>query len=353
MYFSRAGACNHKMFSLPWTSPPPQPPPPCTSDNKQKALYLDYTYVPTLVDSPALDVSVEHEWNSTSDMKDFGKNGVYAAQPFGTKDGVGGYFGSQVFGAAGNDGALLFSIWDHSGRDEAAVAACMQAGGPNVTWCQTQHAFPLSNTCKRHCLDCGLHPGWTNTTGVQCSLQQVGIADGDVLRFRLRRTSASATLPDPLGMGMPPYRGSEWELTVQHTRVARSWRGHQRRGGAGGAHAGADRAPSTPLALGSTPAARLAPSATPMVLGTVFFQETFEGVSRLGAFHEHIGCTPCDAFYESEIRRGPWVAAPQPRNATVGFERKNFTCALFDVELLSDGAQFRTGPGTGPPSTTG
>ena len=246
--------------------------PPCTADTKQKALYLTYTFSPPLQHSPALDIAVEHEWNSTADLKRWGRNGVFAAQPFGMRDGPGGYFGSQVFGAVDQDGGLLLSIWDRL-WPSADVPRCMAAGGPNETWCEHQHAFPLSPSCRRHCLDCGLHPGWHNTTGVQCSLP-MRIVDGAAVRFRLWRSAARARLPDPLGMGLPPYSGSKWQLTVEQPSAA------------------------------SSPPAQL--------VGEVFLEETYEGVSRFGAFHEHIGCVPCAAFYESEVRRGPWVRAPQP-----------------------------------------
>jgi hypothetical protein len=87
----------------------------------------------------------------------------------------------------------------------------------------------------------------------------------------------------------------------------------------------------------------------------LFWQETPGGITRFGAFHEHIGCTPCDAFYESEVRRGPWVAAPIARAVrSISFARPNCTCQEFDVSTLEvDGmaaAQFRTGPGTRPPA---
>ena len=92
---------------------------------------------------------------------------------------------------------------------------------------------------------------------------------------------------------------------------------------------------------------------TTIEVGRVFLEDTFEGVSRLGAFHEHIGCTPCNAFFESEIRRGPWVDQPLPRAVNaISFKRNNCSCQLFDVDMLTiDGipaAQFRTGPGSGP-----
>ena len=64
---------------------------PCTGATKQKALYLHYDFEPSLSASPALDIAVEHEWNSTSDLMRYGKRGVFAAQPIGTHDGLGGY----------------------------------------------------------------------------------------------------------------------------------------------------------------------------------------------------------------------------------------------------------------------
>ena len=57
--------------------------PPCTHANKQVALYLDYLFEPSLATSPATDISIDHIWNSTSDMRRFGHNGVFAAQPIG------------------------------------------------------------------------------------------------------------------------------------------------------------------------------------------------------------------------------------------------------------------------------
>ena len=183
--------------------------PPCNGTNKQKAMYLNYDLEPSLQDSPATDISVDHIWNSTAALRRYGHNGVYAAQPIHTKD-VSGYFGSQV---TSSGGALLFSIWDEGvKRTDEEVTACLKAGGPNVTWCTHKHAFPLSDSCRRHCLDCGLHPGWHNTTGTQCSLP-LDVAEGTRVRFRLHRTANASTLIDPTGFGLT-YSGSEWELTA-------------------------------------------------------------------------------------------------------------------------------------------
>ena len=188
------------------------PPPPCTHLNKQVALYLDYTFTPSLAAAPATDISVDHVWNSTSDMRRFGSNGVYAAQPIGFADGPGGYFGSQA-DADPRNGGLLFSIWDKGRKHGEQPGGYPCAKAPNATWCGHRHSFPLSANCKRHCLDCGLHPGWHNTTGTQCGLSLELTGGQAHLRFRLVRTANNSVLRNPLGMGLT-YYGSEWTLTA-------------------------------------------------------------------------------------------------------------------------------------------
>jgi hypothetical protein len=192
-------------------------PPACTGANKQKALYLEYTFEPPLSAEPATDISVEHVYNSTQHLKAYGKNGVFASQPIHTADGPSGYFGSQV---VPEEGTLLFSLWDAPSGNKhpnASVLARCDSGvaGPNRTWCLHKHSFPLSPNCHRHCLDCGLHPGWHNTSGTQCSVKlPEGIADGESFRFRLHRTApygVELAPPAADGCGLT-YTGSTWQL---------------------------------------------------------------------------------------------------------------------------------------------
>ena len=130
--------------------------------------------------------------------------------------------------------------------------------------------------------------------------------EGDVITFRIFRTAANTSLT-PLGMpGGLTYRGSEW-----------------------------------------TVAATVAPRNLTVTVGSMFFEDTFEGIGRFGAFHEHIGCTPCAAFYESETRRGPWIA--DGRVATIGFTplKPSVECQLYRVSVIGVAASIATGPGTG------
>ena len=90
----------------------------------------------------------------------------------------------------------------------------------------------------------------------------------------------------------------------------------------------------------------------PVVVGRQFWEGTFTGITSIGTFHEHIGCIPCDAFYESEIRRGPWIHAPVSREANVSYVNHTGPyCKLHSVEVIQrpdgtgEAAQIRTGPG--------
>ena len=284
--------------------------PPCTHSNKQTALYLDYDLEPSLKASPAVDVSIEHIWNSTADMRRYGKNGVFAAQPVGFANGLGGYFGSQA-DADPSSGGLIFSIWDSGRKNGSASYPCSAA--PNKTWCSRVHTFPLTSNCRRHCLDCGLHPGWKNTTGTQCNVPMELVEGRAHLKFRLYRSANTSVLRNPLGMGLH-YIGSEWTLEASNATSGKMW-----------------------------------------TVGKMFFEDLHSGIIRFGAFHEHIGCTPCSAFYESEIRVGPYdvkTATGAQRNVEhIRFQRKNVSCELYNVNIsLTKGipsAQFFTGPGTG------
>ena len=99
-------------------------------------------------------------------------------------------------------------------------------------------------------------------------------------------------------------------------------------------------------------------NAAAQVVGRMFWENTFAGIDRFGAFHEHIGCTPCDAFFESEVRRGPWTgpADALPRQVrSIGFKPPTAaSCQLFDVEVANatggamPQATIKTGPATGP-----
>ncbi len=65
----------------------------------------------------------------------------------------------------------------------------------------------------------------------------------------------------------------------------------------------------------------------------MFLEDTFQELIRFGAFHEHIGCTVCDAFYEVEVRFGPIIHFPGPGHTEkyIGFSRIDVKCELYGV----------------------
>lgn len=148
---------------------------------------------------------------------------------------------------------------------------------------------------------------------------KVTINDGDSFEFRLFKTSNASTQHNPAGLGKD-YKGSEWSLTATKTS------------------ANSDQAKEV------------------YTVGSMFFEDGYSGVTRMGGFHEHIGCTQCSAFTESEVRRGPWVSAPVARAVkSISFKRPNCSCQLFDVEPIPPASptdipavRISTGPGTGP-----
>lgn len=96
------------------------------------------------------------------------------------------------------------------------------------------------------------------------------------------------------------------------------------------------------------------------VLGRVLLEgdTANEGIDRWRNFHEHIGCTPCDAFYEKTTVQGPSILQPEgvhriKRGFVQGIPSK-FTCRLHREVARDDGLtiQMETGPGVTPAPET-
>jgi hypothetical protein len=176
------------------------------------------------------------------------------ARPSPSVKSFAGYTGPQV---TAHSRTHLYSIWDtYNDPNHEDRRVALPAADPGH--------------CKRNCNDCGLHPGVYETTGVQCKLpvsKQDYSADVSYLyRLRMSNKDASVTYNDEV------YKGTEWEVTVA-----------------------IDRGSSAP--------------AETIVLGRVLLQgdTPTTGISTYKSFHEHLGCTACDAFYEQTIVTGPFM----------------------------------------------
>ena len=179
------------------------------------------------------------------------------------------------------------------------------------------------------CLCSGLHPTWTNTTGVQCVIPYT-FEEQDHLRFHFVRTNTSSTYAIP-GLPGVVVNGSVWSLsatlTSQRTQQPNTSQHQQQQQPNTPQHQHQQQQQPTKQLLvhpdntkdqpQQNPPQPPKPSTRVFDIGTVFLEQTFGGVTRLGAFHEHIGCTPCDAFYESEQRSSLQVDREGGRSCVV------------------------------------
>merc|ERR1712194_739879 len=120
----------------------------CSQSTKQKSMYADFTWSPSLDEEPTTNVSMSVLWQDfvrapwRSD-----RGGVYAAWVFKTGTGSqapAGYFGAQIK----RDSGFIFSVWDGNR---------VEGGGHGVPVPSDKLAWPLDTThCERNCQDCGL-----------------------------------------------------------------------------------------------------------------------------------------------------------------------------------------------------
>ena len=277
--------------------PPPSPPPPyvCNQQNKQKAVYAYFQHKPPLLQVPALDMIGDVTVGDLESLKAHGENGIYSAfMLYWKAPSPRGYMGPQVTATrliSGEPQQVLFSLWDHKPGEAAWLPA-----------------IPDHENCNRNCNDCGVHVGDKvddGSTGTQCKVFIPRYANQE-LRMRVRRVEAEGSR-EAYGRR---WAGGVWEVTVQDLGTGEVW-----------------------------------------MVGRQLLAEQFGGIVKTSAFNEHIGCTPCDAFDESEVRGGPWVLEP-PGTTLVGatssspFTREDgFTCHRHTI--TSDGfgvVTFASGP---------
>jgi hypothetical protein len=274
----------------------------CAQTNKQRSVYLQWTFDPPLTASNAFDVAHKVEWKHVSRLSEYGKNGLFQAfRFFMAKPATGvksfsGYTGPQITATTRTH---LFSIWDtYNDPTNAERRLALPAADPGH--------------CKRNCNDCGLHPGVYDTTGTQCKLDfQDGHSDASYFyRLRMSNPDASVSYNDVT------YSGTEWEVTVTTERES---------------------------------------SRETIVVGRMLLQgdASTSGIEVYKSFHEHIGCTSCDAFYEQTIVTGPFILEPQGiHTVTAGSVEpldSKYLCRLHrEVHLGGLKVSLETGPGVDP-----
>ena len=215
----------------------------CNQLNKQKALYGQFDFEPSLSASPATDVVVEVIWGDPTSLRTHGNNGIYDAFMTYFLPGMKGYFGVQIKGGASNKDMLLFSVWDKDPGETAWAAA-----------------LPRHPNCARNCNDCAVHKGPKkapdSSTGTKCFVEIPDGVEGTTFQLRIRRVGVDVKA----SMYDKEWIGDEYEVTAVDKETGKSW-----------------------------------------IVGRQLLANQNQGIQRMSTFHEHIGCTTCRAFHFKQV----------------------------------------------------
>lgn len=274
----------------------------CGLRNMQSPVYARYTIEPPLEEVNAFELLMVVAWKSIIKVQPHPSSGVYSKMKFriAHTDGKGfdGQMGPVVRGGGVEGGALsgkhVFEIEDTEhpapfggiveGR-RLALASRPQPGDVGF--------------CSRVCTGCQTQPRLLSigeTTGVRCEVN-MAMYDGDGFVYRLALVSgeAAAEFEDAV------YRGAEWLVVLRSLSTG-------------------NEVPVGRIVLeGNTHA---------------------NGIERFSILHTHLGCTPCDAFYQSAVVSGPFIVRPHKRHRVT-------TCDVAALESVGTECNLRRAVGLG------
>jgi hypothetical protein len=267
--------------------------------HKQKALYAKYTYNPSLTSQNTYDYQVIYKWDDFQDMREYGKNGIYAATTTGFANGPGGYFGMIVLGDETRGSGILFSFWDSKKHNKLAIP---------------YDDGSYEGNCYRNCQD---HNCEGVLNGGKCNLKYE-IKEGVEYALRMRRVSENVTYVTTDAYDSSKknvsYTGSIWQLSVENRETGDI-----------------------------------------KIVGKLLFEDTYTGIKKANFFHEHLGKVPCNAFYVKQSRGIEFLDTDREvsivgASASVNGAKNNSTCNSFNVGLQEDGVGvfFETGIGVEP-----
>lgn len=296
----------------------------CAQPTKQKAMYGQMTWSPSLAKKPFTSFEVVTEWNDLqfNPKSNPHKNGgVYISYTTGVKDGPNGYFGVQI---KADGGQFLFSFWDmdrfigtgHNKKPKKASKLVWPAYMKN---------------CKRNCQDCGIVElrQWEQlglTTGTQCFLKYDPMEVGDKYRIQLKQRKTQGSLNTKSYGGMPKAHqilgetdknivGGIWDVIAYDLQ-----RGNKR-----------------------------------IVVGSIIMEGDGAGMDQLGTFDEMLGCNKCNAVHHKDTRYGPKLGAAdrslrRPTKMTGLTKAGESTCKKYsitgskdDLSITFEGGPFTSG----------
>jgi len=293
----------------------------CSQSTKQKSMYADFTWSPSLDEEPTTNVSMSVLWQDfvrapwRSD-----RGGVYAAWVFKTGTGSqapAGYFGAQIK----RDSGFIFSVWDGNRKE---------GGGHGVPVPSDKLAWPLDTThCERNCQDCGLEAlrplkERGLTTGTKCWVSHPGMSSLGRFDLRMERLEETYTINTGNygGMGEGHNEIGEYDRDV----------------------------------TGSVWRVLAADAQTGMIIevGRLLF-EGGPSIVRLTTFDEMLGCNKCNDQYHMDTRYGPFLhdrleSTQAPIQCSVTAVSGS-SCRLLKSagNASASSVTFEGGPGAGEP----
>lgn len=288
----------------------------CTAENKQLPAQLSWKMKPTLVQIPAEDIIVHVQMRSILQIKPYSLNGIHPRTTFtitSSHTGFGKHFhgemGAKVRGGSAANGIL----------EGQHVFQIMDSKMPSAQWKGTWKALPGAGkpgrigTCRRHCINCEDRPQWIEeglSTGTICTAS-VLLTENHEFVYRLRKAAPIAEAH----YDAHTYMGSEWEVVV-----------------------------TEPV------------SGNLYVLGSIIVEGSghASGLTAVGAVNEHLGCAPCDAYYQAVRFTGPFIMHPRGVHQVVHAAVKRppsfgRTCFMSRaVGLGGLGVLLESGPGVWP-----
>jgi hypothetical protein len=249
----------------------------CSSGNKQLPIRMGWSIVPALHTKPAYDLMMVLELQSINQMKPYTLNGIHHRMRFTIHSDIRaagdfvGEMGPQIMGGARpNDmmsGVHVFSVMD-------TQFPVVDGGGRSPgRWLALpgKHHPGVVGTCRRHCINCDdLHPQHMiagHSTGTICTANVKVDSFGTYVYRLVQREGTRKVEYDAA-----TYIGAEWEVRIMEQSSGVVW-----------------------------------------VLGTIVTEGTsnMSGITHFSATHEHLGCSPCDAYYQAIRATGPFILNPR------------------------------------------
>lgn len=250
---------------------------PCSFRTKQAPIHTNWNFEPKLEELNIFDVAMYVEMSSVSQIAPFSMNGIHYKMNFEIQrtpksQAFKGFVGPLARGGVAAEDSLYGQHYLQVKDTQLPSPDGMLVRGRWLALPGERVSGDIGS-CVRSCVECDNYPQLRSsglTTGVVCTVD-VGIVDESSFVYRLRQSKPETSM----AFQGSKYDGSEWEVTVRDVSTDAYY-----------------------------------------VVGRFFLEgaSSTSGISSFMATHEHLGCAPCDAYFQSVRTAGPFVLNPKKQH---------------------------------------